>query len=99
MKVCFNDSINVSRPEIWIPPAGWETDINKLRGEMNAYHNTQVHLDLCSGQNLNVSTSAIYLLGTDLQTTFCTHLVGTIITQAHMHPHVHVHTHIIYASA
>jgi len=47
---------------------------------MYVYHKTEVHLDLCSGHNLNAFTSAIYLLGTDFQTTFCTYLVGIIIT-------------------
>jgi len=67
---------------------------------MYVYHNTEVHLDLCSGHNLKASTSAIYLLGTDLQTTFCTYLAGIIITQTHIHTHVHacahtcMHTHI-----
>jgi len=55
---------------------------------MYVYHNTEVHLDLCSGHNLKAATSAIYLLGTYLQTTFCTYLVGIVITQAHMHARV-----------
>jgi len=68
------------------------TDINNLREEMYVYHNTEVHLDLCYGHNLMASTSAIYLLGTDQQTAFCTFLVGIIIKHAHMHAHVHTHT-------
>jgi len=68
-------------------------DINNLREEMSVYCNTEVHLDLCDGHNLMASTSAIYLLGFDLQTTLCTYVVGIIITQAHMHAHVHTHTH------
>lgn len=57
---------------------------------MYVYHNTAMNLDLCSGHNLKASTSAIYLLGTDLQTTFCTYLVGIIITQAHMRVHTYI---------
>lgn len=63
---------------------------------MYVYHNNEVHLDLCSGHDLNTSTSAIYLLGNDLRTTFCTYLVDIIITQAHhastcAHAHTHMH--------
>jgi len=60
---------------------------------MSVYHNTEVNLDLCDGHNLMASTSAIYLLRTDVQTTLFTYLVGIIITQAHKHAHVHTHTH------
>ena len=60
---------------------------------MSVYRNTEVHLDQCYGHNLMASTSAIYLLGIDLQTALCTYLVGIIITQADMHTHVHTYTH------
>ena len=69
------------------------SNTNNLREERSVYRNTEVHVDLCYGHNLMASTSAIYLLGIDLQTTFCTYLVGIIITQAYMHAHVHTHTH------
>jgi len=65
---------------------------------MSLYRNTEVNLDLCYGNNLVASTSAIYLLGIYLHTALCTYLVGIIITQVHMHAHVCTHTYT-HASA
>ena len=62
---------------------------------VHVYHNTEVHLNLCSGHSLITSTSVLYLLGTDLQTTFCIHPVGIIITQADTHIYTCVHTHTL----
>jgi len=60
---------------------------------MYVYHNTEVHLNLCTGHSLIASTSVLHLLGTDLQTTFCIHLVGIIITQVDTHIYMCAHAH------
>jgi len=74
------------------------TDINKLREEMYAYHTTEVHLNLCSGHNLNASTSVIYLFRNWLAN-YILHISCRyncyISTHAGTCVHVHIHTHYI----